>query len=70
LDGGLGTQDVVTTTSSSLLQNVAKISFATEPKFLFKCGLARLRQLAEQASPDQVFALINFHRDAVIQIDP
>ena len=40
---------------------------AVDQKFLFESGLIRLRQLAEQVSPDQIFALINFH-DADLMI--
>jgi hypothetical protein len=47
------------------------IEFApVDKKFLFKSGLVRLRQLAEQVSPDPIFAVINFHIDVVIRIDP
>jgi hypothetical protein len=50
------------TVNQLILDGPHSIEFApVEQKFLFKSGLVRLRQLAEQVSPDQIFALINFH---------
>jgi hypothetical protein len=59
------------TVNQLILDGPHLIEFAqVDQKFLFKSGLVRLRQLAEQISPNQIFALINFHRDAVIRNDP
>ena len=59
------------TVNHLVLDGPHPIEFATvSQKFPFKGGLVRPGQLAEQVSPDQIFALINFHADAVIRIDP
>jgi hypothetical protein len=50
------------TVNQLILDGPHSVEFApVDQKFLFKSGLVRLRQLAEQVSPDQIFARINFH---------
>src|SRR5262249_37477052 len=50
------------TVDQIILDRPHSVEFApVDQKFLFKGGLVRLRQLAEQVSLDQFFTLINFH---------
>jgi hypothetical protein len=50
------------TVNQLILDGPHLIELATvDQKFLLKSGLILLRQLTEQVSPDQIFALINFH---------
>jgi hypothetical protein len=50
------------TVNKLILDGPHLIEFATVyQNFLFKRGLVRLGQLAEQVPPDQIFALIHFH---------
>ena len=59
------------TVNQIILDGPHLIEFApVDQKFLFKSGLVRLRQLAEQVSPDQIFALISFHDVGLLFITP